>query len=115
MAQNPSQTTLADSNLAAVFHTAVEMGECAFPALATDELFHFSSAASNDIVYPPRSGEPLSGTASDFFDGSYALYALYNENTTEFDRELINNWLEHVRDLMVLVRQTLFVRVVPQC
>ena len=43
---------------------------------------------------------------SDFFDGSYALYALYNEKTAEFDRELVNNWLEHVRDLMVLVGQT---------
>ena len=49
-------------------------------------------ATSNEIVCPPWSGELLSGAASDFFDGSYALYALYDEKTPEFDRALAKNW-----------------------
>lgn len=40
---------------------------------------------------------------SDFYDGSYALYTLYNEKTDELDKPLIEGWLEHSRDLMVLV------------
>jgi len=41
---------------------------------------------------------------SDFYDGSYALYTLYNEKTDELHKPLIEGWLEHSRDLMVLVR-----------
>jgi hypothetical protein len=44
--------------------------------------------------------------ADDFCDGSYALYALYNERSLEHDKELVDTWSEHVRDLMVLVRYT---------
>ena len=36
------------------------------------------------------------------------LYNLYNEKTTELDGELVNNWTEHERDLVVLVRDTSF-------
>jgi hypothetical protein len=55
---------------------------------------------------PLKSGEQVSVPGDDFSDGSYALYNLYNEKTAELDRELVNNWMEHVRDLMVLVRDT---------
>jgi hypothetical protein len=56
--------------------------------------------------HPPLSGGSFSEAANDFCDGSYALYALYNERSSEHDRELVNTWSEHVRDLMVLVRYT---------
>ena len=42
--------------------------------------------------------------ASDFYDGSHALYTLYKEKTDELDKASIESWLEHSRDLMVLVR-----------
>ena len=44
--------------------------------------------------------------ASDFYDGSYDLYTMYNEKSEKIDRELVSSWSEHVRDLMVLVRYT---------
>jgi hypothetical protein len=67
-------------------HMALEMGEL------------------GDIKHPPQSNEQFTEVSSHFYDGCYALYAMYNEKTAEFDRELVNNWLEHSRDLMVLVR-----------
>ena len=38
---------------------------------------------------------------------------MYNEKTADFDRELVNNWLEHSRDLMVLVCNAAFLRLGP--
>jgi hypothetical protein len=52
------------------------------------------------------SGKLLSEATSEFSDGSYALYVLYNEKSAEFDKQLASSWSEHVRDLMVLVRYT---------
>jgi hypothetical protein len=78
--------------------------------------FHSGTSAPNLLLADVHSGA-LSGTgwprpcdglfseaANDFSDGSYALYSLYNEKSAELDRELVNTWSEHVRDLMVLVR-----------
>jgi hypothetical protein len=41
---------------------------------------------------------------SGIYDGSYALYTLYNEKTDGLDKGLVEGWLEHASDIMVLVR-----------
>ena len=64
------------------------------------------SGTPSAIKYPPQSSELLPEAANDFLDGSYALYNLYNEKSAESDRVLVNTWMEHGRDLMVLVRYT---------
>jgi len=33
---------------------------------------------------------------------------MYNEKTEKIDKELVTSWSEHVRDLMVLVRNASF-------
>jgi len=46
----------------------------------------------------------LPEAANHLYDGSDPLYTLYNEKTDDLDKGLIESWLEHSRDLMVLVR-----------
>lgn len=75
--------------------------------------YHLCSGGVCDIIHPPQSDEQFSEVSSHFYDGCYALYAMYNEKTAEFDRELVNNWLEHSRDLMVLARNAAFLRLGP--
>ena len=64
------------------------------------------SGTPSAIEYPPQSSELLPEAANDFLDGSYDLYNLYNEKSAEFDSVLVNTWMEHGRDLMILVRYT---------
>ncbi len=88
MAPNPSRTTLsrqADTVSNVVTHRAVqgEIGECAFYTVP-----QFASYVCSD----DPSGELPSETEAvcDFPDGSYALYAMYDEMTAEFDKELVD-------------------------
>jgi len=78
------------------FHTGSQLASYA----------HVCSGTPSAIEYPPQSGGLLPEAANDFLDGSYALYNLYNEKSAESDRVLVNTWMEHGRDLMVLVRYT---------
>jgi hypothetical protein len=73
------------------------VAECAFYTVP-----QFASYVCSDDL----SGEQPSEAEAvcDFPDGSYALYAMYNEMTAEFDMELTDHWSDHARDLMVLVR-----------
>jgi hypothetical protein len=67
------------------------------------------SGAPNGSNYPPQNGKQPSKSASESFDGSNALFALYNRKVADFDREFVGNWTEHIRDLIVLVRYSSFV------
>ena len=78
----------------------VEMGECAFYTTVPQ----FASYVCSDDLSGDLPSEMEA--VCDFPDGSYALYSMYNEKTAVFDKVLIDHWLDHVRDLMVLVRHT---------
>ena len=76
------------------------------------------SASPTHTKHPPQwqRSRVLPEEMSEFPDGSYALYTLYNDLSAKFDTVWVNNCTEHVRDLMVLVRHTSFKLFgVPQC
>jgi hypothetical protein len=99
MAQHSALAKPTDTNPGAVFHWAVGIGEFFFPhSLPIPNSYPWSDDP-RDFKYPL-----FSELGCDFPDGSYALYALYNEKASEFDKGLIDNWTEHVGNLMVLVR-----------
>jgi hypothetical protein len=62
------------------------------------------SGAPSGSNYPPQNGKQRLKSARKSFDGSNALFALYNRKVADFDREFVGNWTEHIRDLIVLVR-----------
>jgi hypothetical protein len=102
-------TTQSHSNSGAVRHAAVEIGGHVF--IYTDSLTCLPcpfSGAPNTTDYPPQKQLEQPIPARNSFDGSNALFTLYNRKKAEFDRELVGNWIEHIRDLIVLVRYSPF-------
>jgi len=107
MAQNPNR----NSDDASESHTCIDMGECAFSKSSPNVLLSVSGCSGTR--WPCGIGNLFPcckrpKAASDFYDGSYDFYTMYNEKTDKIDKELVTSWSEHVRDLMVLVRYAPF-------
>ena len=103
MAQNHNR----NSDDASESHSRIDMGECAFSKSSLNALLRVSGCSGTR--WPCGIGNLFPcctrpKAASDFYDGSYDFYTMYNEKTDKIGKELVTSWSEHVRDMMVLVR-----------